>query len=148
MNHDHFYDFHDKNQQVGPIKKTFSSRVGYSTVRGVLAGKYRLGKVISRGGNIMMGGILINDIMCYRVFFQTKREICCGRHISAICCGQHISAMQAQKPNTCLEKIFELLKVNMIFLEIFHHHHSEFKEFRTSKMAFCIRILVISSFIL
>ena len=42
--------------------------------RGVLAGKYRPGKFISRGGNIMKGGTLTNDEMCLlRVFCQTEK---------------------------------------------------------------------------
>ena len=38
--------------------------------RGVMAGKYRPDKFISRGGNIMKGGTLISDKMCLLRVFQ------------------------------------------------------------------------------
>ena len=61
----------------------------------------------------MKGGTLFNDSMCLLRVFSDQ--------IIVTCCGRNVYSSEANSVNIWLKKILEILKVNMIISEIFHH---------------------------
>ena len=71
------------------------------------------GQINFQGRHIMKGGTLLNDRMCWLMVFSDQEII--------TCCGRKVFFSEANSVNTWLMKIVEILKVNMIILQIFHH---------------------------